>query len=101
MKTEMYQQNLDGTVTYIETIDDGIPELVKEGEVKLVPTSGGARITVNSIYAGQFITLQREQTSTANMGNVTLINVIDGVSFEIRSTNASDAGTIKWKLIEE
>jgi hypothetical protein len=35
------------------------------------------------------------------MGNVTLINVIDGVSFEIRSTNASDAGTIKWKLIEE
>lgn len=101
MRTEYYKQKKDGTTVLDYAIDDGTPQPLKEGEVTLVPTSGGARKVVETPYAGQFITLQREQTSTSNMGNIAILNVIDGQSFEIRSTNASDAGTIKWKLIEE
>jgi len=101
MRREYYKKKEDGSIVFDYAIEDGIVEELKEGEVVLVPTSGGARKTVNTSYAGQFITLQREQTSTSNMGNIAILNVIDGQSFEIRSTNASDAGTIRWKLIEE
>lgn len=101
MRTEKYIQDENGNVTLVESEDDGIIDHPKEGEVKLVPTAGGARVVVNTPYAGEFITLQREQTNVSNIGNIVIINPIPGQSFEIRSTNASDAGTIKWKLIEE
>ena len=58
---------------------------------------------VSSYYAGKAVILTRNQDNTTAIGNVYIYSpsTIDGVSFEIRSTNISDNGTVYWQIVEE
>lgn len=57
---------------------------------------------VSSYYAGKAVILTRNQDNTTAIGNVYIYSpsTIDGVSFEIRSTNISDNGTVYWQIVE-
>jgi hypothetical protein len=60
------------------------------------------RATVSSYHAGKAIILTRNQDNTTLIGNVYIFspNTVNNVSFEIRSTNTSDNGTIYWQIVE-
>jgi len=62
----------------------------------------GGRAIVQSIHAGKDIILTRNQDKTTAIGNLYIYspNTVFGVSFEIRSTNTLDAGTVFWQIIE-
>lgn len=104
MRQEYYKIDEFGNTVLDYVTDDGILDISgypTSGTAVLVNTTGGARVTVTTPHAGKFIVLQREQASTANMGNIAITNVVDGVSFQIRSTVAADTGTINWAVIED
>ena len=97
---EIYNQNEDGTNTLVSTIPSTEAPDVREGYVDLIPTTGGSRATVSTRYASSPIILTRIQDNTGQVGNVFIHtpSTVDGESFQIRSTNASDAGTIFWQV---
>lgn len=101
MRQEHYRLDANGDTVLDSVTDDGIVDSPTTGTATLINTTGGARVTVNTPHAGKFIVLQREQTSTSNMGNIAITNVVDGVSFQIRSTVAADTGTINWAVIDD
>jgi hypothetical protein len=104
MPTEIYQQNEDGTTTLIEVIPDTEAPDVKSGFAVLVPTAGGSRVTVNTRYArtNMPVILTRTQNSVSAIGNIFVhdTQTVEGQSFVIRSTNASDVGEIYWEILE-
>lgn len=72
-----------------------------------VETSGFAdltagRATVTNFNAGKAVILTRNQDNTTGIGNVYIYapNIIPNVSFEIRSTNTNDNGTVYWQIVE-
>lgn len=60
------------------------------------------RATVTNFNAGKAVILTRNQDNTTAIGNVYIYapNTINQVSFEIRSTNANDNGTVYWQIVE-
>lgn len=60
------------------------------------------RATVQSYHAGKSIILTRNQDNTTAIGNLYIYSpaTITQVSFEIRSTNNSDNGTVFWQIID-
>ena len=60
------------------------------------------RATVSSYHAGKAVILTRNQDNTTAIGNVYIYapNTINQVSFEIRSTNTNDNGTVYWQIVE-
>lgn len=60
------------------------------------------RATVSSIHAGKAVLITRNQDNTTFIGNLYVYspNTIPQISFEIRSTNISDNGTVFWQIIE-
>lgn len=95
-----YIQNPDGTTTLVrETIvpDPVIPD--SSGEVILV----AGRATVNTTLAGLPVVLTRMQSVTGNIGNLYIYTpaTINGVSFQIRSTNSADTGNVFWQIIQD
>jgi hypothetical protein len=60
------------------------------------------RATVNNFNAGKAVLITRNQDNTTFIGNLYLYspNTIPQVSFEIRSTNISDNGTVFWQIVE-
>jgi hypothetical protein len=60
------------------------------------------RATVNNYHAGKAVILTRNQDNTTAIGNVYIYapNTINQVSFEIRSTNTNDNGTVYWQIVE-
>jgi hypothetical protein len=60
------------------------------------------RVTVQSFHAGKAVILTRNQDNTNAIGNVYIFspNTINNVSFEIRSTNVNDNGTVYWQIVE-
>ena len=101
MRQEHYKIDDNGNTVLDFISDDGIADTPTSGTATLINTTGGARVTVNTPHAGKFIVLQREQTSTSYIGNISITSVVDGVSFQIRSTVAADTGTINWAVIED
>jgi hypothetical protein len=60
------------------------------------------RVTITNFNAGKAVILTRNQDNTTAIGNVYIYapNTINQVSFEIRSTNANDNGTVYWQIVE-
>jgi len=72
-----------------------------------IETSGFAnlalgKVTVNSYHAGKAVLITRNQDNTTLIGNLYVYspNTIPNVSFEIRSTNINDNGTVFWQIVE-
>lgn len=92
-----------------EWISDGVNQEISS---TLVPDIGlelsgyadliSGRITINSYHAGKAVILTRNQDVTTAIGNVYIYspNTIPNVSFEIRSTNVNDNGTVYWQIVE-
>ena len=60
------------------------------------------RATVESYFAGSAVILTRNQDNTSAIGNLYIYApaTVPQVSFEIRSTNSSDNGTVYWQIVE-
>ena len=104
MPEEIYQQNPDGTTTLVSIVPDILAPDISSGVAVLIPTTGGSRVTVNTRYAKNnlAILLTRVQNTASAVGNVFVHDAltIEGQSFVIRSTNASDAGEIYWEILQ-
>ena len=94
----VYQWIADGV--NVEISSTPIPDINIE-------TSGFAdlvagKVTVNNFNAGKAVLLTRNQDSTTLIGNLYVYspNTIPNVSFEIRSTNINDNGTVYWQIVE-
>jgi len=95
-------------ITY-QWIEDGVNEVISvtdTPDIKL-ETSGFAdlsagRATVNNFNAGKAVIITRNQDNTTAIGNLYIYapNTINNISFEIRSTNANDNGTVYWQIVE-
>lgn len=90
-------------------IEDGVNEVISVTDIPDVnyETSGYAdlvagKVTVNSFHAGKAVIITRNQDNTTLIGNLYVYspNTINNVSFEIRSTNSSDNGTVYWQIVE-
>jgi len=98
MRTENYGIDENGNTILLSVEDDGSPVEANFGYADL--TAG--RVTVQSSHAGKAVIITRNQDNTTAIGNVYIYSpsTIDGVSFEIRSTNVSDNGTVYWQIVE-
>jgi hypothetical protein len=92
-----------------EWIEDGMNQEISSTDTPDVnlETSGFAdlsagRVTVTNFNAGKAVILTRNQDNTTAIGNVYIYapNTINQVSFEIRSTNTNDNGTVYWQIVE-
>lgn len=102
-KDEIYVTDGNGNTTLVSSVTVPDPPAVESsGTAKLVPTTGGARVTVQSVHAGKTILLTRSQSTTSNIGNVYILDsaTVAGVSFVIISSNASDSGYIDWVVAD-
>lgn len=97
---ETWKQNEDGTVTLVssEYFEDAISNDATEGEVQLV--LGKAK--VNTIFAGKNVVLSRKQSTATGIGHlyVDVDDIVVGISFTIKSTNANDNGIVIWKILD-
>lgn len=98
MRQEHYIIDQDGN-TVLANITDIPDEVPTEpsGQVVLVNTAGGARVTVLSIHSGKPINLTK---LTSSSGVLSIINIIPGESFTIKSTVANDTCIVEWALID-
>lgn len=92
-----------------EWIEDGVNQEISSTDTPEInlETSGFAdltagRVTVTNFNAGKAVILTRNQDNTTAIGNVYIYapNTINQVSFEIRSTNTNDNGTVYWQIVE-
>ena len=90
-------------------IEDGVNEVLSTTPVSDInlETSGYAdlvagKVTINNFNAGKAVLLTRNQDNTTLIGNLYVYspNTIPNVSFEIRSTNINDNGTVFWQIVE-
>jgi hypothetical protein len=97
---ETWIQNEDGTLTLVSSVyfDDVIVNDALEGEVQLVL----GKATVQNVNAGKNVVLSRKQSTATAIGHlyVDIDEIVNGVSFTIKSTNANDAGIVIWKILE-
>ena len=92
-----------------EWVSDGVNVIVNSTSIPELNLSlsgyadlTAGRVTVQTSHAGKAVILTRNQDNTTAIGNVYIYSpsTIDGVSFEIRSTNISDNGTVYWQIVE-
>jgi hypothetical protein len=90
-------------------IEDGVNEVFSVTDTPDVnyETSGYAdltagRVTITNFNAGKAVIITRNQDNTTAIGNLYIYapNTINNVSFEIRSTNTNDNGTVYWQIVE-
>jgi hypothetical protein len=90
-------------------IEDGVNEVISVTDTPNInlETSGYAdltagRVTVTNFNAGKAVIITRNQDNTTAIGNLYIYapNTINNVSFEIRSTNNLDNGTVFWQIVE-
>ena len=99
-KTETYASDGLGNTTLASSVNAEDP-IATEGYAVLVPTAGGSRVTITTPLAGTSVPIiTRIQDNTSAVGSVYIYDAAtqDGVSFQIRSTDAQDAGTIYWRF---
>lgn len=89
-------ENGDNIIISITDIPD--VNIEKSGFADL--TAG--RVTINNFNAGKAVVITRNQDNTNAIGNLYIYapNTIPNVSFEIRSTNINDNGTVFWQIVE-
>jgi len=60
------------------------------------------KVTIQNYYSGSAVILTRNQDNTTAIGNLYIYApaTIPQVSFEIRSTNVNDNGTVFWQIVE-
>lgn len=94
----VYQWISDGVNTQVSSITITDVSMETSGYIDLL----AGKATVNSFYAGKSVIITRNQDNTTAIGNVYIYspNIIPKVSFEIRSTNALDTGTVFWQIVE-
>ena len=94
----VYQWISDGV--NVEISSTLIPDIGLElmGYVDLV----NGRATIENYNAGKSVILTRNQDNTTAIGNLYVYSpaTIPQVSFEIRSTNVNDNGTVYWQIVE-
>lgn len=97
---ESWIQNEDGTLELISSVyfDDVIVNDALEGEIQLVL----GKATVQNLHAGKNVVLSRKQSTATAIGHlyVDIDEIVNGVSFVIKSTNTSDVGIVVWKILE-
>ena len=92
-----------------EWISDGVNQEISSTDIPDINfnlsgyadlTSG--RVIVESYHAGKAVILTRNQDNTTAIGNLYIYApaTVPQVSFEIRSTNSSDNGTVYWQIVE-
>jgi hypothetical protein len=90
-------------------IEDGVNEVLSTTPVSDInlETSGYAdlvlgKVIINNFNAGKAVLITRNQDNTTLIGNLYVYspNTIPNVSFEIRSTNSNDNGTVYWQIVE-
>lgn len=90
-------------------IEDGVNQEISSTNIPDIglETSGYAdltngRVTVSNYNAGKAVILTRNQDNTTAIGNLYIYapSTVPQVSFEIRSTNNSDNGTVYWQIVE-
>jgi hypothetical protein len=90
-------------------IEDGVNEVLSTTPVSDInlETSGYAdlvlgKVIINNFNAGKAVLLTRNQDNTTLIGNLYVYspNTIPNVSFEVRSTNINDNGTVFWQIVE-
>jgi hypothetical protein len=98
MRTENYGLDANGNTVLLSIEDDGLPPENNWGYADLVL----GKVTITTPYAGQAVVLTRNQDNTTLIGNLYVYspNTIPNVSFEIRSTNINDNGTVFWQIVE-
>jgi len=98
MRTENYGIDENGNTVLLSVEDDGQLPAATSGYADLT----GGRVTVNTPFAGQAVIITRNQDNTTLIGNLYVYaqNTIPNVSFEIRSTNSNDNGTVYWQIVE-
>jgi hypothetical protein len=98
-----------GRDIFYQWIEDGVNQEVSSTDTADVnlETSGFAdltagRVTINNYNAGKAVIITRNQDNTNAIGNLYIYapNTIPNVSFEIRSTNINDNGTVFWQIVE-
>lgn len=97
---ETWKQNEDGTIELVSSVyfEDVILNDTLEGEIQLVL----GRATVTNINAGKNVVISRKQSTATAIGHlyVDIDEIVQGVSFTIKSTNANDNGIVVWKILE-
>ena len=98
MRTENYGLDAVGNTILLSVEDDGLLPEANSGYADL----SLGRATVATPNAGKSVILTRNQDNTTAIGNVYIYapNTIEGISFEIRSTNTNDNGTVYWQIVE-
>lgn len=90
-------------------IEDGVNVEISSTSIPdiNIETSGYAdlvlgKAVVQNFNAGKAVILTRNQDNTTLIGNLYIYsaNTIPQVSFEIRSTNSNDNGTVYWQIVE-
>jgi len=94
----IYQWVSNGVNTEISSTTIPNVNMETSGYIDLV----AGKATVNCFNAGKAIIITRNQDNTTAIGNLYIYapNIIPEVSFEIRSTNNLDAGTVFWQIVE-
>ena len=98
MRVETYGTDTNGNTVLLSVEDDGQTLDILSGIADLI--NGNA--TVLTSYAGKNVILSRNQSVSSAIGNlyVDLDFTVVGQSFRIRSTNASDNGSVYWEIVE-
>ena len=100
--------NMGQDIVY-QWIEDGVNQEVSSTDTPNIniETSGYAdlslgRVTINNFNAGKAVLITRNQDNTTLIGNLYVYspNTVPNVSFEIRSTNINDNGTVFWQIVE-
>ena len=93
-----YQWISDGVNQEVSVVNVPDIGLSLSGYADLV----NGRATIENYYSGSAVILTRNQDNTTAIGNLYVYSpaTIPQVSFEIRSTNVNDNGTVYWQIVE-
>jgi len=93
----IYEWIADGQNVLVSVINTPNDNAITSGFADLV----NGKVVVETSYAGQPVILTRNQDNTTAIGNLYIFstNTIEGVSFEIRSTNINDNGSVFWQIV--
>lgn len=94
----IYEWIADGVNTLVSVTQTPDINTELNGTIDLV----NGRVTVNTIHAGKSVILSRNQDNVSGFGHLYVYtqNTIEGVSFEVRSSNTADNGTVFWQIVE-
>lgn len=97
-KEIVYQWVADGV--NVEISSTSIPDI--NIEISGYADFLAGKVTINNFNAGKAVLLTRNQDNTTLIGNLYVYspNTIPNVSFEIRSTDINDNGTVYWQIVE-